>query len=407
MTAFLFFVESRPNPPTKCRIYAHFHQIQQTKEIHKNMLLFKYKLSRLFFIFVATLLPSLSLANFSDVTEEHPLNASINFSEEQDIIIGYPDGTFRPNDLVNRAEFTKILMRYANATPFIGENCFPKVNNEWFAQYVCSAQKRNFISGYPDGTFRPENSINFAEVAKITINSLQIPHNELLEGDDWFIPFIKALDSRDAIPSSVTSPEQLVTRSELTDIIYRLYLYQNKETSEISPPSSHTSTTINETVSANAPSVENDIDDSEEISQIETSPFDTSTTIEEIVISNTPSVETNIETVTSNDIYTSPTSTNNELFTLESEIQLSFSLLNIFEPQKTNQTTLNIDGTEYLLSVEPKFEKYSIESVPGKNNIYKVIRTVDRKTFANSSQTACEKVNGDWQNNSLCLLGHL
>lgn len=371
------------------------------------MLLFKYKLSRLFFIFVATLLPSLSLANFSDVTEEHPLNASINFSEEQDIIIGYPDGTFRPNDLVNRAEFTKILMRYANATPFIGENCFPKVNNEWFAQYVCSAQKRNFISGYPDGTFRPENSINFAEVAKITINSLQIPHNELLEGDDWFIPFIKALDSRDAIPSSVTSPEQLVTRSELTDIIYRLYLYQNKETSEISPPSSHTSTTIDETVSANASSVENDIDDSEEISQIETSPFDTSTTIDEIVISNTPSVETNIETVTSNDIYTSPTSTNNELFTLESEIQLSFSLLNIFEPQKTNQTTLNIDGTEYLLSVEPKFEKYSIESVPGKNNIYKVIRTVDRKTFANSSQTACEKVNGDWQNNSLCLLGHL
>jgi len=336
------------------------------------MILLEHKSPLFSFIFVATLLPSLSLASFPDVTDDHPFSESVHFSKEQDIIIGYPDGTFRPDDLVNRAEFTKILMRYANATPFVGQNCFPEVNNEWFAQYVCSAQKRQFLSGYPDGTFRPGNSINFAEVSKIIVRSLNIAHEAIPEGEEWFVPFIKALDSRDAIPSSITSPEQLVTRAELTNIIHRLYLHKNKEVSPTSSPS-----------------------------------FDTETAIEDIVISNTPAVETDIDLLEENEVDLEINTPEDDFFTLESEIQLSFSLLNIFEPQKTSHTTLNIDGTEYLLSVEPKFEKYSIESVPGEDNMYKVIRTVDKKTFANSSQKACEKVNGNWQTDSLCLLGSL
>ena len=154
----------------------------------------KNKLLSLALICANSTLFSFAYASFPDVTEEHSLYESVTFAEKNEIIVGYPDGTFRPDDLINRAEFTKILMKYAEDTPFSGKDCFPEVTNEWFAQYICTAQERNFVSGYPDGTFRPGNAINFAEVAKIVVNSLEIAHRAPGENEEWFVTFIRALD---------------------------------------------------------------------------------------------------------------------------------------------------------------------------------------------------------------------
>ena len=309
-------------------------------------------------ISVLTLLLSLTISTscyalFPDVISDSPLYESITFAEEHQIIQGYPDGTFRPNDLVNRAEFTKILLNYADIHPSNGENCFPEVTNEWFAQYVCTAQSKNILSGYPDGTFRPGNAINFAEVAKVAVNTLKIPYSDDDNEAEWFLPFIGTLDLRDAIPSSVTSPEQLITRGELTDILYRLHLYSENKSN-------------NETIENN----------SEESS---------SETIPEII---------NLESIT-------PAK---EEYKLESNVKLSFSLLDLFIPKSRSRTTLNIGGTEYMLSVEPQIEQYVIEKIPGDEHIYKIVRTVDKQTFANYSEANCQKVSGVWENSVTCTL---
>ena len=109
-------------------------------------------------------------AAFKDVPSTHPNSDAIHYVQAQAIVEGYPDGTFRPDNPINRAEFTKIIIEAYFQGQADGRDCFPDVGAEWFAKYVCFAKARNIIAGYPDGNFYPANDINFAEVAKILAN---------------------------------------------------------------------------------------------------------------------------------------------------------------------------------------------------------------------------------------------
>lgn len=88
------------------------------------------------------------------------------------IISGYPDGTFKPNSPITRAEFVTMAMNFANAEK--GTTCsFPDVSeNIWYYGAVAGATEHGWISGYPDGTFGPERNITRGEVASI-INRME------------------------------------------------------------------------------------------------------------------------------------------------------------------------------------------------------------------------------------------
>ena len=91
---------------------------------------------------------------------------------------GHPDGTFRPEGVVNRAELAKMIVN--GNSEFLGEepvnlsntDCFTDVNDEWFAPYVCYAKGKGWVVGYPDGSFQPERSVNRAEAIKMTLASM-------------------------------------------------------------------------------------------------------------------------------------------------------------------------------------------------------------------------------------------
>ncbi|MBD3360686.1 hypothetical protein GF366_02690, partial [Candidatus Peregrinibacteria bacterium] len=105
---------------------------------------------------------------FPDVRENHKNQEAVNYLKEIDIIAGYPDGTFKPDGEINRAELTKMIV--ASKTDPDGQiykNCFPDVKEEWFAPFICYAKENNWVEGYPDGTFKPEQNINRVEALKI------------------------------------------------------------------------------------------------------------------------------------------------------------------------------------------------------------------------------------------------
>lgn len=87
------------------------------------------------------------------------------------IVEGYEDGSFRPDDTVNRAEALKILMATTKLPSIEDEytlQSFSDVSEDaWFAAYVRRALAYTLVSGYEDGTFKPEQSITRAEAAKI------------------------------------------------------------------------------------------------------------------------------------------------------------------------------------------------------------------------------------------------
>jgi LPXTG-site transpeptidase (sortase) family protein len=165
-----------------------------------------------------------SFGSFSDVPSTHPNFEAIEYIKAKNIVNGYPDGTFRPDAMVNRAEFTKIIIEAYYSEQASGSNCFPDVGTEWFAKYVCFAKISNFVTGYPDGSFKPTESINFVEIAKILVNikGLLVTPYPNPDFSPWYKPYVEKLAEAHAIPASITSFSQKVTRGEMAEMVYRL-----------------------------------------------------------------------------------------------------------------------------------------------------------------------------------------
>ena len=166
---------------------------------------------------------------FSDVRGCHSSYPAIRYMKDFGIVEGYADGTFKPEQPINRAEFTKILMGVLDGD---GRMCkmapFPDAPmTEWYGQAVHKARCHGVIDGYPDGTFRPGNLINYAEAAKIAANAygLKIDENAGADWgsqDTWFLPYSFALLGRHAVPPTVDRYAHPLTRGEMAEMIYRL-----------------------------------------------------------------------------------------------------------------------------------------------------------------------------------------
>jgi hypothetical protein len=104
--------------------------------------------------------------DFPDVSVERWSAVSIGTMRKAGIIEGYPDGTFKPGQTVTRAEFAVIAMRFDELVPG-ALNKFGDLIGHWAEAYVSSSVSKGWVDGYPDGTFRPEQAITRAEAMKL------------------------------------------------------------------------------------------------------------------------------------------------------------------------------------------------------------------------------------------------
>lgn len=109
---------------------------------------------------------------FSDVPKGYWAANYIGYMQQFGIITGYSDGSFRPDAPVTRAEFAAIASRFEKLTE--GSKSFADVpDTYWAARYINFAATRGWVTGYSDGTFKPENTITRAEVAAVTCRLLE------------------------------------------------------------------------------------------------------------------------------------------------------------------------------------------------------------------------------------------
>ena len=109
---------------------------------------------------------------FTDVPSSHWASDYIGYMQQFGIITGYADGSFRPDAPVTRAEFAVIASRFEKLTE--GTKSFTDVTGTyWAAKYINFAATRGWVTGYSDGTFKPENNITRAEVAAVTCRLLE------------------------------------------------------------------------------------------------------------------------------------------------------------------------------------------------------------------------------------------
>ena len=145
-------------------------------------------------------------------------SAGISFLTNLGAVEGNPDGTFRPNRTLNRAEFTKIaLSSVPNIRVSVSDatNCFPDVDLEdWFSRYVCLAEKRGIVQGYPDGLFHPERSVNYAEALKI-LGELYNYTAYAEEGTPWYTMYVQAaINHKTILPMSLPY-DRFLTRGQM------------------------------------------------------------------------------------------------------------------------------------------------------------------------------------------------
>lgn len=104
-------------------------------------------------------------------------DVAVSILSELDIINGYEDGTFRPEGTVTRAELAKMIihaMDKADVAEILkGETRFSDISTDaWYTGVVNVAVNNGFINGYPDGTFKPDQRVTFAEAATMIVKAL-------------------------------------------------------------------------------------------------------------------------------------------------------------------------------------------------------------------------------------------
>ncbi len=110
-------------------------------------------------------------STFSDVSNTHWAYREISANQKIGLVLGYPDGTFRPDASITRAEFTAMITKFINTASINVEghnrNDFYDAIEHWAAPYIMTAAEAGIVSGYPDGTFRPDAPITRAEAVSI------------------------------------------------------------------------------------------------------------------------------------------------------------------------------------------------------------------------------------------------
>ncbi len=114
---------------------------------------------------------------FRDVSADAWYNESVSSMANGQYIMGYPDGTFGGDRSITRAEFVAMLVRFIGVED---EDCgFTDVSrNHWAYGYIATATEAGWIAGYPDGTFKPEQPITRAEAMSIINRALNRGVNE-------------------------------------------------------------------------------------------------------------------------------------------------------------------------------------------------------------------------------------
>ena len=181
----------------------------------------------LFLLSLVLLAPSAAQAlSFPDQYDQQLNEDAISYLKDTNAVQGYPDGDFKAENRINRAEFTKILIEAVYADEEIDacqDTPFSDVpDGAWFEKYVCMAEKNNIVDGYLDGTFGPSNFINFAESSKIVAETYDSIGSDDNTNKEWFAKYVKGLEEKNAIPSTVAFFDEPITRGEMAELTYRL-----------------------------------------------------------------------------------------------------------------------------------------------------------------------------------------
>jgi hypothetical protein len=173
-------------------------------------------------------------SGYSDVPPSHWAFNDITALGVQRIIKGYPDGTFRPDNNITRAEFAVVLAKALGWPAKPGGHDFADAAEipDWARGCIFAAVDKGVISGYEDNTFRANRPVTRSEIAVIVVRALGLApeagaliFSDAAEIPDWAKGYIAAAVNQGVIagkPGNIFAPDDNATRAEAAALVARM-----------------------------------------------------------------------------------------------------------------------------------------------------------------------------------------
>ncbi|MBQ4900750.1 S-layer homology domain-containing protein [Paenibacillus sp. Marseille-P2973] len=172
-----------------------------------------------------------ALPKFTDLTN-HWASKEIEKLASKNIISGYPDGSFKPNQEINRAEFVTLVCRLLQLESTAGGSAFKDVKSDaWYAGCVGAVKEAGIVGGYQDGTFKPNQKITreevFVIIYKMAKDKLNASGNQQAFIDDaavssWAKEAVNALVKAGVVSGyedGSIKPKNSITRAEVAKLL--------------------------------------------------------------------------------------------------------------------------------------------------------------------------------------------
>ncbi len=179
---------------------------------------------------------------FKDVPTSHWANNYIQALSAKDVIAGFPDGTFKPNDKVTRAQFAAIINKaFAPGAKRAAINFNDVKTSYWGYQAIRTASSGGFLSGYPNNIFKPEQQIPRVQVLVSLANGLELTapdqnslsfYNDASQIPNWAKDSVSAATVKQVVVNYPTlkqlKPKNQATRAEVAAFVYQAMVNAGK-----------------------------------------------------------------------------------------------------------------------------------------------------------------------------------
>lgn len=169
---------------------------------------------------------AMAAPTFTDVADTAANADAINALAALGVITGYEDGSFKPENNITRAEVATMVVaalnRTADADGAKGTTKFADMNTEakaWASGYVNIGVAEKYISGYEDGTFKPDNNVTYAEIVSMLVR--MVGYGDLAEYQGgWPNGYLSVGNEKGITKGVAAAQDTAVTRAQVAQMIY-------------------------------------------------------------------------------------------------------------------------------------------------------------------------------------------
>ncbi|WP_053167650.1 S-layer homology domain-containing protein, partial [Planococcus glaciei] len=177
----------------------------------------------------ASVIAQVQAAKYSDFTSSHWAFLEVSYLVDKKILTGYPDGRFLPEKNATRAEAAKMLSIALNLkTPKVNTLYKDVSSSHWAKDYIVAATNNGLFNGYPDGSFRPDQVLTRGEMSKLLVMAYKLEGNsseEFLDvSNSWAKPHISILVKNGitrGFPNNTFQPDTATTRAQFSTFLAR------------------------------------------------------------------------------------------------------------------------------------------------------------------------------------------